>query len=330
VYYEVATPRRKKYYIDDDDAYSAYSGSSYGGAGAADSRGHSRGHSRSHSRRRHHSRTSSCDSRGSYEDDDRYAVGLYRPRKETKPSKLEEELTKQLQDVQKKLEKVQVDAEKKRMEDVQAQLEKQRSLEIERKVAEQLRVQKQKEAEAEKRRQAELEAEKRRIADAARQLLDQQAAAAAAAKAEEDKKKAEIEAILQAERAKYQAAQQGKKTYTRFSKAHLCKEALEERNIPFTEESDYFLVHRFVEKTEQQYLWARTKEIRSYYRQIQEAADKAPTVAGPNGGYVKYVQIAGQPYPLALPVTITHTPGGGQTQRVEPHKIKWSDIFKGK
>jgi hypothetical protein len=106
------------------------------------------------------------------------------------------------------------------------------------------------------------------------------------------------------------------------------------------------LVHRFVEKSEQQYLWNRTKEIRSesfifhsfeavtdndqdYYRQIQEAADRAPTVPGPNGGYVKYVQIAGQPYPMALPVTITHTPGGGQTQRVESAKIKWSDIFRG-
>lgn len=67
-----------------------------------------------------------------------------------------------------------------------------------------------------------------------------------------------------------------------------------------------------------------------YYRQIQEAADKAPTVPGPNGGYVKYVQIAGQPYPMALPVTITRMPGGGQTQHVDSIKIKWSDIFKSK
>lgn len=65
-----------------------------------------------------------------------------------------------------------------------------------------------------------------------------------------------------------------------------------------------------------------------YYRQIQDAADKAPTVPGPNGGWVKYVQIAGQPYPIALPVTITQTPGGGQTQRVDPIKIKWTDIFR--
>lgn len=50
-------------------------------------------------------------------------------------------------------------------------------------------------------------------------------------------------------------------------------------------------------------------------------------VRGPDGGWVKYVQIAGQPYPMALPVTITSTPGGGQTQRIDPIKLKWSDIF---
>lgn len=67
---------------------------------------------------------------------------------------------------------------------------------------------------------------------------------------------------------------------------------------------------------------------KDYYRQIQEAADQAPTVRTKEGDYVKYVQIAGQPYPIALPVTFTRTPGGGQTQRVDPIKIKWSDIFK--
>ena len=66
----------------------------------------------------------------------------------------------------------------------------------------------------------------------------------------------------------------------------------------------------------------------AYYIQIQIAADKAPTVPGPNGGYVKYVQIAGQPYPMALPVTMVNNPGGGQTARVDSVKIKWSDIFR--
>lgn len=50
-------------------------------------------------------------------------------------------------------------------------------------------------------------------------------------------------------------------------------------------------------------------------------------VRGPDGGYVKYVQIAGQPYPIAIPVTVQHTPGGGQTSKVDPVKLRWSDIF---
>jgi len=220
-----------------------------------------------------------------------------------------------------------VAAEKTQLQQREAELEKQRNAEIERKVREQLEVAKAREAEKERREREAQEAEKARIAAAAKKLLDEQQAAAAAAKAAEDLEKAKIQAIIDAERSKYTAAQQGKKTYTRFSKAHLVKEALEERGIPYTEEADYFLVHRFVEKAEQQYLWNRTKEIRSYYKQIQEAAERAPTVPGPNGGLVKYVQIAGQPYPIALPVTITHTPGGGQTQRVEPIKLKWSDIL---
>lgn len=311
--------RREKYYIE-SDAVSLYSTSSYGGPG--DSRDHSRDR-----RRRAHSRTPSCGSDDSY--DGRYAVGMY-----NRPSRQEEELTEKLKEVQKQLEKVQVDAEKKRMQDEQARLEKLRAQEIERKVQEQLQIQKHKEEEKKRKEEERLQAEKKRIADAAKQLLEQQAAAAAAAKAAKEKEeahlKAKIDAALQEERSKYNAAQSGKKTYTRFSKTHLCKEALEERGIPFTEEADYFLVHRFVEKTEQQYLWNRTKEIRNYYRQIQEAADKAPTVPGPHGGYVKYVQIAGQPYPMALPVTITRMPGGGQTQHVDPIKIKWSDIFKSK
>jgi len=213
---------RTKYYIDGDN-YSQYSGSSYGGAG--DSRDHSRDHSR---HRRHHSRTSSCASNESY--DDRYAVGLYRP------SRQEEALTDKLKEVQKQLEKVQVDAEKKRMQDEQVRLEKLREQEIERKVHEQIKIQRRKEEDKERKEKEKMEAEKRRIADAAKQLLDQQAAAAAAKDKEAADLKMKIDAALQEERSKYNAAQSGKKTYTRFSKVHLCKEALEERGIPFTEE----------------------------------------------------------------------------------------------
>ena len=216
---------RKKYYID-DDGYS-HSGSSYGGAGD------SRDHSRDQSRHRHynaHSRTPSCGSTDSRYDD-RYALAYPQ-----RPSKMEEELTGKLKEVQRQLERVQVDAEKKRMLDEQQRLERQREVEIERKVKEQMQLEKRKEAERAKKEKDALEAEKRRIAEAAKKLLEEQAAAVKKQKEEEDRKKAEIKAIVEAERQKYAAASSGKKTYTRFSKTHLCKEALEERNIPFTEE----------------------------------------------------------------------------------------------
>ena len=67
-------------------------------------------------------------------------------------------------------------------------------------------------------------------------MLDEQAAKAEAARQAKAAEDAKIAAAVAAEREKYTAAQQGKKTYTRFSKVHLCKEALEERDIPFTEE----------------------------------------------------------------------------------------------
>jgi hypothetical protein len=37
------------------------------------------------------------------------------------------------------------------------------------------------------------------------------------------------------------------------------------RETNFETKVEYFLVHRFVEKSEQQYLWNRTKEIRSKF-----------------------------------------------------------------
>jgi hypothetical protein len=221
---EYDQPRSKKYYPD-DDAYSNYSISSYGGG---DSRDHSRPHSRLRAAR--HSRTPSCGSGDSYDDGDRYAIAPYRP------SKQEEELTAKLQEVQKQLEKVQVDAEKKRLQETSARLEKERTEEIERKVLQKVEEQKRKEEEKRLAEQRKVEEEKKRIEEAARKLLQEQAAEAAAAKEAAEKKRKEIEDIVAAERKKYDEAKQGKKTYTRFSKTHLCKEALEERSIEFTEE----------------------------------------------------------------------------------------------
>ncbi len=49
---------------------------------------------------------------------------------------------------------------------------------------------------------------------------------------------------------------------TRLSKAHVCKEALDEREIEYTEEADSFMVHRFVDRPEEKSLCDRTDAIR--------------------------------------------------------------------
>ncbi|PUU82376.1 hypothetical protein B9Z19DRAFT_1112924 [Tuber borchii] len=303
---------------------STYSNSSYGG---------SQTHSRSHSKARgHRSRSPSCDSCDSYEITGN-EVGLHHGPDGHHHNKELATLTKHLQNVELQLKQVKAESESKKQAEENARLEKLRTDEIERKVTEKLLLQKKQEKEAADRKKRQEEEERRKIEEAARRLLEEKEKAARAKEQEERKRKEEIEVgianrLAAIQPAQPQLQQPTRRTYTKFSKIHLCKEALDERQISYTEESDSFLVHRAVDKQEQNYLWARTKEIRGYYRQIQEAADKAPTVPGPNGGYVKYVQIAGQPYPMALPVTITQTPGGGQTARVDPIKIKWTDIFR--
>ncbi|KAG0640090.1 hypothetical protein HOY80DRAFT_34766 [Tuber brumale] len=304
---------------------STYSNSSYG----------SQTHSRSHSKvRGRHSRSPSCDSCDSFEPTG-YEVGLHHGPDGHHHNKELATLTKHLQDVQLQLKQVKAESESKKQAEENARIEKLRTEEIERKVTEKMQLQKKQEQEAADRKKRQAEEERRRIEDAAKRLLEEKEKAAREKEQEEKRKKEEIDArvraglmAMQPQPPPQQPQQPARRTYTKFSKIHLCKEALDERQISYTEEVDSFLVHRAVDKQEQNYLWARTKEIRGYYRQIQEAADKAPTVPGPNGGYVKYVQIAGQPYPMALPVTITQTPGGGQTARVDPIKIKWTDIFR--
>ncbi|KAF8243832.1 hypothetical protein K440DRAFT_663876 [Wilcoxina mikolae CBS 423.85] len=88
---------------------------------------------------------------------------------------------------------------------------------------------------------------------------------------EEEEEEEEVRDLL--------ATQKGKKAYTRFSKVHFCKEALDERDIVYSEEPDYFIVHRIVEKAEQQNIWNRTKEIRSLAR-LDTSFTNSSTVAG--------------------------------------------------
>jgi hypothetical protein len=142
------------------------------------------------------------------------------------------------------LEQVHSENDKKRKEDEAARLEKERTAEIERKVTEQLEKQRKKEAEKAAAEKKRVEAEKARIAEEARKLLEAQQAAERRRKEEEEKKKKEIQDIIDKERQKFEAERRGmmvaapqpRKTYTKFSKVHLCREALEERQISFTDE----------------------------------------------------------------------------------------------
>jgi len=238
-------------------------------------------------------------------------------------------LSKKLEQVQLQLAQVQKDSEKKKIEEEQAKLEQLRTLEIERKVKEQLEMERMREMQRQEDERRAMEEEKRRIEMAAQRFLEEKTRAENAAKAAQEEEQAKIMSIVNDTKRQYEAAAAGRKTYTRFSKAHLCKEALDERGIGYTEETDSFMVHRYVDKPEQKYLWDRTKAIRAYQKQIHDAAERAPLTRGPNGGWVKYVQVSGQPYPLAIPVTVVPTPGGGQSQRVEHSKISWMDLLRG-
>lgn len=203
---------------------SAYSTSSYG----------SRGNSRSHSKARH-SRSPSCASCDSFEDHhhDQYAVGPYRP----KPH--EEDLSEQLRKVQMQLEQVHADADKRKKEEETIKLEKLRTEEIERKVNEQLVRQRKIETDAIVAKKKKEDEEEARIKAKAQKLLEEMAAKAKAEKDAKDAESAKIAAIVAEERAKYEALSQGRRTYTKFSKVHLCKEALDERNIAYTEEVSF-------------------------------------------------------------------------------------------
>ncbi|PWW77018.1 hypothetical protein C7212DRAFT_21464, partial [Tuber magnatum] len=275
---------------------STYSNSSYGG---------SQTHSRSHSKvRGRHSRSPSCDSCDSFEATG-YEVGLHHGPDAHHHNKELATITRQLQDVELQLKQVKAESESKKQAEENARIEKLRTEEIERRVSEKLRLQHKQEREAQEKKKRHEEEERRKIEDAAKRLLEEKEKAARDRAAEERRRKEELEASIQArlmamgqQQQPQQQPQQHpstRRTYTKFSKIHLCKEALDERQISYTEEPESFLVHRAVDKQEQNYLWGRTREIRGYYRQVQEAADRAPAVLGPNGGYVKYVQIAGQP-----------------------------------
>lgn len=211
-------------------AGSTYSNSSYG--------------SRSHSKVRH-SRSPSCDSCDSFEESGHgahsQAVGLYNRKRTVDEEK--EELNAKLRNMELELQKLNMDTEKRKQDEEKrrkeienARLDKLRVEEIERKVSEKLMMQRKKEEEAAKEQERKEAAEKARIKEEAEKILKERYEAEEAKKKAEEAEKVKIQAIIDAERQKYEALNKGRRTYTKFSKVHLCKEALDERSIAYTEE----------------------------------------------------------------------------------------------
>lgn len=148
----------------------------------------------------------------------------------------DEDLSVQLRKVQQQLEQVHLEADKRKKEEEDAKLEKLRIDEIERKVSEQLQLQRKKEAEAAAAQRKKEAEEKARIQAEAQRILEERAKEEQARKDAEEARKKEIQAAVELERAKFEAMNRGRRTYTKFSKVHLCKEALDERKISYTEE----------------------------------------------------------------------------------------------
>lgn len=219
----------------------------------------------------------------------------------------QEELNKKIAELQLELKKSKEESEK--IEKTKAEVEAQRKKEKELKEAVKREIDAR--AAAEQKAKDEAAAEAARIKDAAQKLLEEQKAAQAARDQQIKEEEAKIEKLLEARLAENQKNQAmmldlRKPTHTKFSKTHLCKEALDERKISYTEHEDSFLVHRWVDRDEQNQLWARTKQIRAYQLEYQkrfkEEADKAPVIDTPSGP-VKIVRVGNNP-PVTVPVVL--------------------------
>jgi len=170
------------------------------------------------------------------------------------------------------------------------------------------------ERELEAREMAEAKAKKaaaakqKEVEEEARKLLTAKEEKERQDKLKELNEKAKIDAAVNARLAQDDKMKLDlrKPTHTKFSKIHLCKEALDEKGISYTESEDSFLVHRWVDRDEQNALWTRTKKIREwqleYQRQFKAEADKAPVIETPNGP-VKVVKVGGYP-PVTVPVVL--------------------------
>jgi len=165
-------------------------------------------------------------------------------------------------------------------------------------------------------------AKHKEITEAAQKLIEANEAARKKQVAEQEAEAARIKSMVEA-RLKDEA--KAKPTHTKFSKAHLCKEALDEKGLAYTEHEDSFLVHRWVDRDEQNALWTRTKQIREYQSEYQKRfkyeADKAPVIETPTGP-VKIVRVGNNP-PVTVPVVLV-------TKKAPVVEDKFRHIFTGK
>lgn len=180
-------------------------------------------------------------------------MGAMVPWQAQAPPHPQDELAQKINELQLELKKSKEEAEKIRIQKEQEELRKKKEEEL------RIAVEKKLEADrkaAEEARKAE-ELKKAEIEAAAAKLLEDQRKAAEAAKIAEELKRAEIEAAAakliedQKKAAEAKALEEQKKaemaaatammldlrkpTHTKFSKTHLCKEALDERKISYTE-----------------------------------------------------------------------------------------------
>lgn len=216
----------------------------------------------------------------------------------------QQELNKKIAELQLELKKSKEESEKLEKTKAQAEAEKKKQQDLQDAVKRELEAR----AAAEKAAADKAAAEKARIEAEAKKLLEEQRAAAEAAKKKEEDEKKKLDALVAEKLAEKNnmLLDLRKPTHTKFSKTHLCKEALDERKISYTEHEDSFLVHRWVDRDEQNQLWARTKQIRAYQLEYQkrfkEEADKAPVIDTP-AGPVKIVRVGNNP-PVTVPVVL--------------------------
>ena len=155
------------------------------------------------------------------------------------------ELNKKIQELQQELKKSKEESEK--IEKTKAEVEAQRKKEAELKEAVKREIDAR--AAAEQKAKDVAAAEQARIQEQARKLLEAQEAARKAADEMEKEEKAKLEKLVEERLAQdYQKNQAvmldlRKPTHTKFSKTHLCKEALDERKISYTEHVSLLILH---------------------------------------------------------------------------------------